>query len=125
MKTIGKRTMGTMLRTTLAALALSAAVLPAHAEVWMVKVPSVLGCRDRETLIQFEAAQSSHPREGAAPTGCVVLYSGDRLLDQPEVGVGFNDYLRVETRDGSTVFVRSSAVVLDPGTGSVTDNRPE
>lgn len=89
----------------------------------MVKSSGVLGCRDRATLIALEAATQTG--EGAPPDGCVVLFSGERLLDQPEVGVGFAETLRVQRHDGSTVFVSSSAVIPDTGIGSPIDDRAE
>lgn len=114
-----------MLRPIIAAAALSASALSAHAEVWMVKSSGGLGCRDRETLVELDATQTSQTREGAPPAGCVILYSGERLLDQMEVGGGFNDYMKVQRGDGTMVFVHSSAIVADPGIGSVTEDRAE
>ncbi len=112
-----------MLRGAIALFAVFATVCPACAEVWMVKASDVFGCRDRETLIALEASGAAP--EQAPPAGCVMLYSGERLIDQPEVGVGFADIIRVQRHDGSTVFVRSSALVADPGIGSATEDRPE
>lgn len=115
-----------MLRRTIAAVGFSAVALSAHAEVvWMVKSSGSLGCRNRETLVDLDAKQASRPDDGAAPADCVALYSGERLLDQPEVGVGFNEYMKVQRGNGSVVFVRRSAVVPDPGIGSLNDDRPE
>ncbi len=113
-----------MLRCAIAAMTICATALPAYAEVWMVKSSSVLGCQDRETLIEFDKTRAAQSRE-SAPPGCVVLESGERLLDQQEVGIGFNDYMKVQRRDGSTLFVRGSNVVPDPGIGSLTDDRAE
>ena len=113
-----------MLRRAFICSAVLAASWPAAAEdVWMVKSSGVLGCQDRETLVAFERSQTQHEVDGAPPRGCVVLYSGERLIDQPEVGVGFNDHMRVQRSDSSVVFVRRSAVVPDPGIGSVTGDR--
>lgn len=89
----------------------------------MVKSSGVLGCKDRETLIAFERTRTQHEPDGPPPPGCAVLYSGERLIDQPEVGVGFNDHMRVQRSDSSIVFVRRSAVVPDPGIGSMTEDR--
>lgn len=114
-----------MLRRTIMAFAICAAAAPACAEVWMVRSSGELGCGDRETLVSAFASQNASERSARPPAGCVELYAGERLLDQPEAGAGFNDYMRVQRGDGSTVFVRSSAVVPDPGIGSVTDDRPE
>lgn len=90
----------------------------ARAEVWMVKSSGVIGCHDRATLAAIDLAQA--PTTPPHDT-CVELFAGERLLDQQEVGVGFNDYIRVQRHDGSTVFVKSSAVVADPGIGSPED----
>lgn len=106
-----------MLRRAIVAV-VTAVSLPAHAEVWMVKSSGVLGCRDRQTLAELDA---SHANAGALRDGCVVLSPGERLLDQPEVGSGFDTYMRVQRHDGSTVFVRGSALAPDPGIGSIED----
>ncbi len=103
--------------------ALSLFAVTVHAEVWMVKSSHALGCRDRQTLIALEAAPQTREQDDVAPDGCVVLYSGERLLEEPELGLGFNAYLKVQREDGSVLFVRNSAVVSDPGIGSVTDDR--
>ncbi|MCC7252545.1 hypothetical protein [Hyphomicrobium sp.] len=110
-----------MFRRTIAAVALAAMPASAHAEAWMVK-SSTLGCRDRETLVKLDAAGASQSLD-ALPAGCVVLDAGERLLDQPVMGGGFSDYVELERRDGSMLFVRSSAMVPDPGIGSVYDER--
>ncbi|WP_158412864.1 hypothetical protein [Hyphomicrobium nitrativorans] len=89
----------------------------------MVKSSGVLGCQDRAALVAFEQSQTQHEASGPPPEGCAVLYSGERLIDQPEIGVGFNDHMRVQRSDSSIVFVRRSAVVPDPGIGSVTEDR--
>ena len=113
-----------MLRRTLVFSAILAIASPAASEsVWMVKSSGSLGCQDRATLIAFERNQTEHEASGPPPEGCVVLYSGERLIDQPEVGVGFSDHMRVQRSDSSIVFVRRSAVVSDPGIGSVTEDR--
>lgn len=113
-----------MLRRACVIAVVLSTVSPAAAEnVWMVKSSGVLGCQDRETLIAFEETQTQHEADGPLPEGCAVLYSGERLIDQPEVGVGFNDHMRVQRSDSSIVFVRRTAVVPDPGIGSVTEDR--
>jgi hypothetical protein len=38
--------------------------------------------------------------------------------------VGFNEFIRVQRHDSSTVFVTRSAIVADPGIGA-TDDRAE
>lgn len=112
-----------MLRCALAAGFLLGAGLPVRAEdVWMVKSSGVLGCDDRETLVALDGADQL---QGHPPGGCVELHSGERLLERADVGAGFHDYMNVQRSDGSTVFVRGSALVADPGIGSVTDDRPE
>lgn len=105
--------------------ALLASTLSAQAEVWMVKSSGAIGCRDRETLVALEAAADPRAPSAPLPEGCLTLFAGERLLDQPEVGVGFNDTMRVTRADGGTVFVRASALVSDPGIGSLTDDRPD
>jgi hypothetical protein len=112
-----------MLRVVTLIVGVVVLAVSAHAEVWMVKSSGVVGCRDRETLAKLDPSQASH--DGAAPDGCVLLYPGERLLDQPEVGVGFNEFIRVQRHDSSTVFVTRSAIVADPGIGSATDDRAE
>ncbi|HWK39406.1 MAG TPA: hypothetical protein VNR88_10870 [Hyphomicrobium sp.] len=112
-----------MVRRLLIAAAVSASTCAAHAEVWMVKTSHALGCRDRETLIALHANPEARKIDDAAPDGCTVLYSGERLLEEPEPGSGFNEYLKVEREDGSVLFVHNSAVVSDPGIGSVNDDR--
>jgi hypothetical protein len=111
-----------MLRHTVAAVALVALSAPACAEAWMVK-SSTLGCRDRETRAAIDAAGSPPARDSAPPAGCVVLDAGERLLDQPEVGRGFDDYVKLQRRDSSLVYVRAADVVRDPGIGSVSEDR--
>lgn len=105
---------------TLAALAFAA--LPARAElVWMVKSSGVVACADRETLIAFEAETAGQRTK--LPDGCVELYSGERLLEQHDMGVGFDAYMRAQRGDGRIVHVRRAAVVSDVGIGSMTDDR--
>jgi hypothetical protein len=98
-----------------------ASVSTAYAEAWMVKISGVLGCRERVALEALSADGTS--RSPLPPAGCVALDLGERLLYQPEVGVGFDDYMRLQRRDGSMLFVRSSAVVRDPGFGSISEDR--
>lgn len=93
---------------------------PVFAEVWMIKA-STLGCRERETLVALDAAEAS--TVGASPEDCVVLDAGERLLDQPGIGRGFDDYVKLVRRDNSAVFVRSRDIVRDPGIGSVYEDR--
>jgi len=113
-----------MLRRVLIAAALSAPFgLPAHAEVWMVKSSHALGCRDRETLVALRADPQARKIDDAAPEGCTVLYSGERLLEEPAPASGFNEYLKVEREDGSVLFVHNTAVAPDPGIGSVDSSR--
>lgn len=112
-----------MSRRLLIAAALSASSLPAHAEVWMVKASHALGCRDRETLVALRANPQPRKIDEAAPDGCTVLYSGERLLEEPQPASGFNEYLKVEREDGSVLFVHNSALASDPGIGSVDSGR--
>lgn len=91
----------------------------------MVKSSGVLGCKDRAAIVSSDASKRSSEREAPPPAGCVTLYVGERVLDQPEAGAGFNEYMKVQRGDGSTVFVRGSLLVPDPGIGSVTDDRPD
>lgn len=105
------------LRRTLVAAALCVVGGSAEAEVWMVNPSGALVCKDRATLMQQDASASVD----RPPEGCRALYPGERLLDQPEVGVGFDGYMRVQRHDGSFVYVRSSAVAPDPGIGSTLD----
>lgn len=112
-------------KTLVVVIAVCTAAVTSHAEVWMVKSSGAIGCRDRDTLVALEAAADPRAPSAPLPEGCLTLFSGERLLDQPEVGVGFNDFMRVTRADGGTVFVRASALVSDPGIGSVTDDRPE
>ncbi|WP_072393865.1 hypothetical protein [Hyphomicrobium sp. CS1GBMeth3] len=112
-----------MKRQLIAFGALVAASSAAQADAWMIK-SSTLGCQDRETLVALdrEGGGPAAP-EGTPPAGCVVLDAGERLLDQPQIGSGFDDYVKLERRDGSQVFVWASAVVRDPGIGSAYEDR--
>jgi len=112
-----------LLRRLLIAVALSASTCAAHAEVWMVKNSHALGCGDRETLAALQANPQARTIDDAAPEGCTVLYSGERLLEEPETGSGFSEYLKVEREDGSVLFVHNTAVVSDPGIGSPDSGR--
>ena len=91
-----------------------------HAEAWMVK-SSTFGCKDRGTLAALDAA--GRPTDPALPEDCVGLDAGERLLDRPQAGGGFDAYVQLERRDASLVFVRRSDVVPDPGVGSVYEDR--
>ncbi|MBA2127514.1 hypothetical protein DLM45_14965 [Hyphomicrobium methylovorum] len=113
------------LRLLVVALAIAATGTAAYADVWMVKPSGGFGCRDRDALMQLNDHVAAQLRDGVPPAGCVLLYSGERLLDEPEAGIGFADALRVTRADGSTLYVQSSAVVADPGIGSVIDDRSE
>ena len=113
-----------MLRRASVFSVLVAVCAPAAAQdVWMVRSSGVLGCTEREALVAYEQTRTQHEAAGPPPRTCVVLYSGERLIDQPEIGVGFNEHMRVERSDRSIVFVRRSDVVPDPGIGSVTEDR--
>jgi hypothetical protein len=83
----------------------------------MVK-SSTVACKDRETLAALEAGHSFR-----TPDGCVALEAGERLLELPGTATGFDTYVKLQRHDRSLVFVRSSAVVPDPGIGSVYDER--
>ncbi len=106
-----------MFRRTIAAIALAAVSASAQADTWMVK-SSTLACRDRETLAALDAAGSAQVHDG-----CVALEAGERLLELPGMAGGFDAYVKLQRHDRSLVFVRSSAVVPDPGIGSVYDER--
>jgi hypothetical protein len=95
-------------------------MLAASADVWMVKAVNALACEDRRALVDMEASAA---QPAILPAGCITLYSGERLLEQPQLGQGFAKFLKVERGDGSVVFVRSADVVSDPGVGSVSDDR--
>lgn len=111
-----------MFRLAMAAIAFGAVSASARAETWMVK-SSTLGCRDRETLVARDADGPAQVPDGPSEDGCVVLDAGERLLDLPGMGGGFDDYVQLQRHDHSVVFVRSSALVPDPGIGSVYDER--
>ena len=112
-------------RSLLALLATATTVAAAQADVWMVKGSGTLGCRTREDFAAHEDGRTKPPvaPPSGAKSACVALYAGERLLEQAEIGVGFNEYMRVERHDGSILFAPISELVADPGTGSVTDNR--
>lgn len=90
----------------------------------MVKGVDVVACSNRQTLVDLDAAPAAGPSH-IAPEGCITLYSGERLLEQPQAGQGFDRYMRAERGDGSVFFVRNSDVVADPGIGSVSEDRPD
>jgi hypothetical protein len=106
-----------MRRFAMAVMALGAVSGAACAETWMVK-SSTLACRDRETLVALDAAGSAQ-----VPDGCMALEPGERLLELPGMAGGFDAYVKLQRHDRSEVFVSSSAVVPDPGIGSVYDER--
>lgn len=110
-----------MSRRLLTMTTLLAVTTAAHADVWMVKGSNAVACLDRQALIDLDGSQSAPG--SALPAGCLGLYSGERLLEQTELGGGFNRYLKVERSDGSIVFVRAAEVVADPGIGSVSEDR--
>ncbi len=109
-------------RAALAALMVLIGAIPAYAEVWMVKRPDVIACEHRQTLVDLDSA-SSQRETASIPRGCLMLYSGERLLEQPQAAQGFNKYLKVERGDGALLFVRNTDLVLDPGIGSVEADR--
>lgn len=104
-------------RCVLGVMALGASCGSAMAETWMVK-SSTLACRDRETLEAHDATGATQ-----VPDGCVPLDAGERLLELPGMGGGFDAYVKLQRHDRSVVFVSSAAVVPDPGIGSVYDER--
>ncbi|KWT71270.1 hypothetical protein APY04_0521 [Hyphomicrobium sulfonivorans] len=113
-----------LVRAAIIPLALCALTAAGHANsVWMVKSGNVLACYERQTLIDVDEAPADARREDQAPKGCIILFSGERLLEQPEFGLGFNKYMKAEREDGSVLYVRSADVVSDPGIGDVTDDR--
>lgn len=89
----------------------------AAAEVWMLKPAGGIGCQDADALKSIDATQLT------LPAGCVRLYAGERVIEQPNGAAGFADYIKVERSNRSKVFVSSSSLVADPGIGSVDDNR--
>ena len=110
-------------RAAVAGIMASILASPASAEVWMVKSPNVIACQHSQTLIDLDAAPASHHKTAGMPAGCITLYSGERLLEQPRLAQGFSKYLEVEREDGAIWFVRSADVVADPGIGSVDADR--
>lgn len=88
----------------------------------MVK-SSTLGCVDRDVLAAISNDSETGDKFTNPREGCVVLHSGERLLDVPGMAAGFDAYLKLERHDGSLVFVPSADVVADPGIGSVSDDR--
>ena len=85
-------------RIAIVLMAASVIATAAHAEVWMVKRPDVVACQERQTLVDFDSASGA---SGSIPKGCLTLYSGERLLEQPQPAQGFNKYLKVERGDGA------------------------
>ena len=113
-----------LVRAVIVPLALCTLTAAAQADsVWMVKSGNVLACHDRQALVDADEAPADSRREDQAPEGCIILFSGERLLEQPEFGLGFNKYMKAEREDGSVLYVRSADVVSDPGIGDVTDDR--
>lgn len=108
-----------MLRTIGSAAALLAMASSAYAEVWMVKPAGAIGCRDRDVFSTIDASALK------LPTGCVRLYAGERLLEPSNSAGGFADYIEVQRADGSILFVSGSLLALDPGIGSVEEDRRE
>ena len=111
-----------MVRWMIVVVATVAAAEFAFAETWMVK-STTLGCCERETLVTLDASGSEQTSDNAGAEGCVVLNPGERLLDLPGSAGGFDLYVKLQRHDRSEVFVRGSAVVPDPGIGSVYDER--
>ena len=103
---------------------LCATAVAAAAEVWMVKGADVPACRDRDALIALDTDAKPEAASRTLPAGGIALYSGERLLEHPQLGQGFAKYLKVERSDGSMLFVRSADVVSDPGIGSISGDRP-
>lgn len=109
-----------MLRFTVIILAQALLVTAARADVWMVRASGSIGCQVRDTL----AALPNGGDSGKLPEECSRLYDGERLIEQPRPGVGFDDFVLVQRADGSQVFVRNDALAADPGIGSISDDRP-
>lgn len=112
-----------MKRWILAAVISIASATAVQADVWMVKSSGHLGCRERAQAMALASQSASPP--ASLPDGCVALYAGERLIDRPEVGVGFDAFARVLRSNKSTLYVSRSALVLDPGIGTVTEDRPD
>lgn len=113
-----------MRRLAFGLAAFAVVVPPAHAEaVWMVKSSGVVACKDRETLAALAAEAGAQASGAKLPEGCVELYTGERLLEQYEMGIGFDAYMRVQRSDSRIVYVPRSNLVSDVGIGSVTDDR--
>jgi hypothetical protein len=110
---------GGVFRTIIFAAVLLAMASSAYAEVWMVKPAGAIGCRDRDA---FSSANISDLK---LPAGCVSLYAGERLLETSNSSGGFADYIHVQRADGSMLFVSSSLIALDPGIGSIEEDRPD
>ena len=116
--------MTSALRTLTVLCALCSAVATATADVWMVRTVDVPACRDNDALARLDSETASGALSPKAlPAGCISLYSGERLIEQTQLGQGFVKYMKVERGDGSMLFVRSSDVVSDPGIGSVSEDR--
>lgn len=112
----------TIRRSFVTIFASGAAITVAHADVWMVKTSGHIACRDRARLVEIvEAGSPQQP----TPNNCVLLYPGERLIDQSQVGVGFDVYAKVMRSDKSILFVSRSAIVADPGIGGVSEDRPD
>lgn len=110
----------TMRRTCLALFTFVAAITVARADVWMVKTSGQIACKDRARLVDLvENGATVQP----TPNDCVLLYPGERLIDQSPVGVGFDAYARVVRSDKSVLFVSRSAIVADTGIGSLLEER--
>jgi hypothetical protein len=107
----------------LAAIAVMVVPATADAEVWMAKGSGALACDDRQTLIDLDASPTPLKSTDELPKGCIRLYSGERVLEDPQMGEGFTKYLRVEHEDGAKLFVRASDFVSDPGIGTPSEDR--
>jgi hypothetical protein len=91
----------------------------------MVKSGNALACHDRQTLVDLDALATPPKSTDSPPEGCIVLYSGERVLEQSVMGGGFTKYLKVERADGTRMFVRASQFVSDPGIGSPSEDRAD
>lgn len=114
-----------MLRHLLSMAFLFPALSSVRADVWMVKPSGALACRSAAMLNELAEIETAGARRTAETSGCIVLSPGERLVDQPEVGVGFSGHLRVQRRDGMILYVSPFSIAADPGIGSIEEDRPE
>ncbi len=97
----------------------------AQADVWMVKASDVLGCTDRDSVAAIDAAGGPSALKTPVPDSCVRLYMGERLIERPNAAAGFDTYIVAQRADGTEIYVPTNALTADPGSGSLSDDRPD